>query len=146
MLKSILVGTTGLLLLITPSSAKSVPELSGSYALNYSVICQAVESSSPGITIVESVIAKFDRSDGMVQLTGTETSGDLVVWSGGTAGVTQSGVSQSQTYSNTATTVTFDALTYSAVYGPVSDGIAQSMLVSGIPNAGCTLSGTFIRQ
>jgi hypothetical protein len=66
--------------------------------------------------------------------TGTEISGDLVVWKGGTAALTQNTVSGSNTYSNTATTLTIGTVTVNVAikYSCGASNIACSVLGKGV--------------
>jgi len=119
-----------------------IPVLSGTYALNYTEICQAyLTGSSPGSVTVESVTAAF--APHTVTIAGTKTSGGLVIPKGFVGGTFfQKPVSKSYKYSNDATTLTIDGIAFNIVYGPISNRIAQSFVFSGASSAGCAVSAT----
>jgi hypothetical protein len=119
-----------------------VPTLSGSYAVNYTEICQGyLSGSSPGSVTVESVTATF--APHTLTIAGTKTSGDLVIPKGLVGGTFfQNPVSKSYQYSSTATTLTLSGATFNIVYGAVSNRVAQSFVFSGASNAGCAVSAT----
>lgn len=146
MLKRIFATATALALLTAPAFA-AVPAISGKYALGASGTCQAIQSGSV-VGLIESLneLANFDSTTGMVKFTGTGIFGDLVVWTNGTSGYETKTINQTQTYSNTATTVTVNGITYNIVYGPVKNGIAQSAIYNGFDANGCPVTGVAIRQ
>lgn len=140
-----MVGAAALTLFAVPAGA-SVPALSGKYALGGSGTCQALESgSSPGA--IESVIetAKFDPATGMVKQTATSITGDLLAWTG-TTGYHTKRNSKTVTYSNTATTLTLNGITYNIVYGTVTNGIAQFAAFNGFDKNGCAITATMTRE
>jgi len=119
-----------------------IPTLSGSYAVNYTEICQGyLSGSSTGSVSVQSVTATFAPQ--MVTIIGTKTSGDLVIPKGLVGGTFfQNPVSKSYKFSNDATTLTFGGTTFNIVYGTVLNRVAQSFVFSGASNAGCAVSAT----
>ncbi len=136
---------------LASASHAAVPQISGKYATNYSEICQQNNPNIPvkgvGATYNQILVANFDPSTGTVTLTGTAVYGPLT---GNYTALTQSSVSQSGTYSNTANTLTMtlsgQTATFNVAYGPVKKGVAQSAVFGGIDFAGCAASGTAIRQ
>lgn len=134
----------------TPAFAKVpvllVPKLSGAYALNYTEICQGyLSGSTPGSVTVETGTATFDTKT--VAITGTKTSGDLVIPKGLVGGTFfQKPVSKNYKYINDLTTLTINGVTYSVTYGASVEQVAQSFVFSGPNGAGCVVSATaFIR-
>src|SRR5690348_12667785 len=125
MLKPALLMATSLVFLSVPAFA-TVPIISGKYAVSVSATCQAIQTGSNG-GVIESLneIANFDSANGTVKITGTGIFGYLVVWSGGTSGYQTQTINQDQSYSNTATTITVNGITYNIAYGHVKKGIAQ---------------------
>jgi hypothetical protein len=123
-----------------------VPTLSGSYALNYTEICQGyLSGTNPGSVTVESVTATF--APHTLTIAGTKTSGDLVIPKGLVGGTFfQNPVSKSYKYSNDITTLTLGGTTFNIVYGPISNRVAQSFVFSGASNAGCAVSATGFHQ
>jgi len=140
-------AATAAVLLPAHTFAGTVPTLSGKYATSYNEICQQNNPNIPvqgtGATYTEAVVADFNATAGTVTLKGSEIYGPLV---GGYVALTQSPLSESTTFSNTATTVTIGTTTYNVVYGPVKKGVAQSAVLTGIDSAGCAASGVAIRQ
>jgi hypothetical protein len=141
-LKSILVSITALALLAVPASAGKVPQLSGKYAFNFNITCQVASGDPFGLIETQVVVAKFNPSSGMVTMTGAQSSGELVVGSGGNPGTTTVPISVTEAYSNTDTTLDLQGVTYGAAFGPVAGGVAQSVLISGVPDSGCVLVGS----
>ena len=119
-----------------------IPTLSGSYALNYTEICQGyLSGTSPGSVSVQSVTATF--APHTLTIVGTKTSGDLVIPKSLVGGTFfQKPVSKSYPYSNSTTTLTLGGTTFNIVYGPISNRVAQSFVFSGASNAGCAVSAT----
>ncbi len=149
MLKPIFVTAATYSLMLAPASAANVPALSGSYATSLNEVCQANLNNNEvntGETHSETAIVIFNSNTGTVMLNGTDTSGALVVMGGTPVGYSQSPISGSGAYTNTATTVTLAGQTFNVAYGPVKKGIAQSLTFSGIAAGNCALSGTSIRQ
>lgn len=143
----LLTSVVGLALMATPAVARSVPALAGNYATNYNQTCQAVQSTAdPGSTYQAVFLSTFDSVAGTVHEEGSAVSGGLVVWTGGVSGMTISTISKDSSYSNTGNTVTFDGVIYSVFYGPVKKGIARSLVLIGIPAAGCAVSIILIGQ
>ena len=143
----LLMSVVGLALIVTPAFARHVPALSGKYASNYNQTCQALQSTAnPGSTYQSIFVSNFDSASGTVQLDGTASSGALVVWTGGSEGMTDWIVHKNSVYSNDATTATFDGVVYSVVYGSMKNGIAQSAVFSGQPIADCAVSIVLIHQ
>ena len=138
-------------LFATSAIAGTVPILSGKYATSYNEICQQNNPNIPvegaGATYTQILVANFNPSKGTVALNGTSVYGPLV---GTYTALTQTSMSGSGTYSNTATTLTVtfsgQSATYSIAYGPVSKGIAQSAVFGGIDQSGCAVSAVGIRQ
>ena len=143
----LLISVMGLALMATPAFAKAVPIISGKYAGSYSQTCQAIQATNdPGSTDQAVTLTTFDPVSGTAQLNGVETIGSLVVWTGGNAGMQDSGTHKSLVYSNNATTMTVDGVVYHIAYGPVKNGIAQSFIVSGQPFPNCAVSIVLIHQ
>ena len=143
----LLTSVLGLALMATPAFAKGVPIVSGLYAGTYSQTCQALEATANPGSIFQSVtLTNFDPASGTAHLQGAASSGALVVWTGGTEGMTDSFINKSIVYSNTATTFTSDGVVYNAAYGPVKKGIAQSVVLSGQPFPDCAVSIVIIHQ
>jgi hypothetical protein len=130
----------------TPAPAKVpvllIPVLSGTYALNYTEICQGyLSGSTPGSVTVESLTASF--ASPTVKIAGTKTSGDLVIPKSLVGGTFfQKPVSKSYQYSNTPTKLTINGVALNIVYGPLIQQIAQSFVFSGASSAGCAVSAT----
>jgi len=123
-----------------PAKAGPAPEISGKYALNINAICEN------GQIQTELAIADFNHRSAMSQITGIIIISGTI---GSSAGLEQfKGPNTKQPFSNTATTVTITDTTYNAVYGPITNGIAQSLIFTGISvlDNKCALSGTAIRQ
>jgi hypothetical protein len=126
-----------------PSTAKP-PVLSGSYVYSWSESCL-----TPALaTSVASGLASFDSTTGTATLKdwNTSHSGNKYVL------LSESG---SATYSNTATTLTFNpgtanATTYKVTYGAVTGGIATYVSYVGVvvdsENASCADLATLMRQ
>ena len=123
-----------------------VPKLSGTYAINYTEICQGyLSGSSPGSVTVETGTAAF--ASGMVKITGTQTSGDLVIPKGLVGGTFfQNPVSKQYKYSNDLSKLTIDGVAYNVAYGPSVEQIAQSFVFSGPNGDGCVVSASAILQ
>ncbi|HEY5046580.1 MAG TPA: hypothetical protein VII49_00985 [Rhizomicrobium sp.] len=146
MLKSVFVVATTLTLWAMPTWAATVPTISGKYISTFNAICQAVDSNQDGLIDNGAEVTNFDSSTAMLHTTGYGIDGSLVVWPGGTAGLTQFKLSQTAPYSNTATTLTIDGIVYNVVYGTVKNGIAQSLAISGIGPNGCATAIAAFRQ
>lgn len=146
MLRTSIFSATLLALIAVPAWAGKAPQLSGKYAFNFNITCQ-VENGVPfGLIETKVVIAKFNPSSGMVSMNGAQTSGELVVGDGGSPGTTTVPISVTEAYSTTDTTLVLQGVTYGAAFGPVSGGVAQSVLISGAPDNGCVLVGNGIHQ
>ena len=134
----------------TAASAKVpvllVPKLTGTYALSYTEVCQGyLSGSTPGSVTVETGTAAF--AAGSVTITGTKTSGDLVIPKGLVGGTFfQNPVAKTYKYSNDLSKLTIDGVAYNVAYGPSVEQVAQSFLFSGPNGAGCVMSGTAILQ
>jgi hypothetical protein len=134
----------------TAASAKVpvllVPKLTGTYAINYTEICQGyLTGSSPGSVTVETGTATF--AAGTVKIAGAKTSGDLVIPKGLVGGTFfQIPVSKQFNYSNDLSKLTIDGVAYNVAYGPSVNQIAQSFLFSGPDGAGCAVSASAILQ
>jgi hypothetical protein len=134
-------------LIFAPALAGSVPTISGKYATAYNEICQANNPSNPtpgvGETYSQTVIASFDSKAGTVKITGTSVTGPLI---GNYVALSQSPISESGPYSNTATTLSIGGATFNIAYGPVKNGIAQTAVFGGISSGGCAATAVAIRQ
>lgn len=142
-------GATAALLVCGPAMAQTVPVLSGKYAATYNEICQAGTNTtnySAGATYNQILVADFDNAKKTVKLTGTSVSGPLVVTNGAPAGLTQSPINTSYSYSNSATTITIGRDTFNALYGPLILGTPQWAVFGGITSGGCSASAVAIRQ
>jgi hypothetical protein len=147
-LNSVFVAATATIILAGPTWG-SVPKISGNYALNFTEVCQGVQSTNTsGFMNNYLVVGAFNSTSKTVQLTGTLTDGGLVVWDGGVAGLNQSAVSANFSYSNTATTFTVSGVIYNVAYGKSIKGVAQSAVWSGIgpDGPGCLETGTAVHQ
>lgn len=146
MLKSTLFASIALALIAAPANA-AVPKISGKYIVADSGTCQAIQDgSNPGLILSLIETANFDPATGMVKLTGVGVGGDLVVWSGGTAGYQTQTLSKTHSYSNTATTLTVNGNTLNIIYGAVKNGIAQSAVINGVDGNGCVSTVTAIHE
>jgi hypothetical protein len=132
-----------------PAVGQTVPVLSGKYATTYNEICQAgtnATSNSAGATYNQILVADFNNAKKTVKLTGISVSGALVVANGVPAGLTQTPINTSQSYSNTATTITIGGDKFNALYGPLILGMPQWTVFGGMTSSGCSASATAIRQ
>lgn len=145
-MRPILLAAVSLLFVCGVATA-ATPVLSGKYVTNYNEICQANgQSGNDGASYAQAVIADFDSAKGTVKITGTSIEGPLTNAKCCSTNYTSSPVSESGSYSNTATAITIGQSTYSIVYGPVKNGIAQSATFVGISNGGCSASAMAVRQ
>ena len=147
MLKRTIIIVTSGALFASNAWAVKVPKLSGKYALSSTVTCQSNPPTDAfGLIDAKVVIANFNVRSGEVSMVGAETQGELIVASGGNPGTSTSPVGVTDSFSNDATTLTLNGVTYAAVFGPLSNGVAQSVQFSGRPQNGCVLLGTGIHQ
>jgi hypothetical protein len=122
-----------------------IPKLSGTYAINYTEICQGyLSGTSPGSVTVETGTASF--AAGAVKIAGTQTSGDLVIPQGLVGTFFQKPVSKDYKYSNTPTQLTIGGVTYNVTYGRSVQQVAQSFAFSGPNGAGCVVSASAFIQ
>jgi hypothetical protein len=142
------VSAVALLPMVQPALA--APEISGSYSLSSTELCQAVLKTdgarTPGVMKNGLAVANFDNSSGTVSGTLAEIGGDLVVWTNATTGLSQDSRSFDVSYSNTGTTFTVNGVTLNVAYGSVQGGIAQSFQWNGANSNGCLIIGTAIHQ
>lgn len=136
--------------------------LSGNYLTTYSEYCQPslsivytggkvtqVNVNSAGSITNSVVVANFNPNTCTLQITGQQNNGSDLLLSDnignnfGTPFAT-SPVSQSDPYSNTATTVTIAGNVYQAIYEPQKKGIASSVALVGNNSVGCAdvINGT----
>ena len=143
-----IVSAISVLLIVQPALA--APEISGSYSLSATELCQALLRVDgfryPGVMKNGLTVANFDDSSGTVTGVVKEIGGDLVVWTNATPELTQDSRSFNLTYSNTDSTLTVDGVPLNVTYGPVQGGIAQSFQWNGVNSAGCLLTGTAIHR
>lgn len=114
-MKSILFASIAVACLAVPASASveaATPLLSGDYVMT--LINNCVQSG--GSVSQTTALATFDADAGTLKYKGFVADGNPLFM----IGVTGSGP-----YSNTKTTVTFNNITYKAIYGAVSGGVAQ---------------------
>jgi len=102
--------------------------LSGKYAVRFNEICLP-NGDAGGAASDDIIVVNFNTAKGTASLNGINDIGELV---GGNGVVTESAVSKSSPYSNTATTITLNGTTLTIMYGPVKKGIAQSFVAGGI--------------
>jgi hypothetical protein len=123
-----------------------VPKLTGTYAINYTEICQGyLSGSTPGSVTVETGTATFSSTT--VKIAATKTSGDLVIPKGLVGGTFfQNAVSKQFNYSNDLSKLTIGGVAYNVAYGPSLNQVAQSFLFSGPDGAGCAVSASAILQ
>lgn len=114
-MKKVLFASVAVLCLAMPAAASveaATPQFSGSYVMTLINNCVQSGSSVSQTT----ALATFDAEAGTLKYKGYVADGDPLFL----LGVTASGP-----YSNTKTTVTFNNITYKAIYGTVTGGVAQ---------------------
>ena len=129
------------------ATAGPLPLLSGLYAVTYNEVCQAnFNDSDPGAISTQTLYADFQHKT--VLLEGTSVTGALVVWKGGSSGLTASSINQTLPYSNDGTTVTINKVVYGIAYGPSKsrNGLVYSAVFGGISKPGCAVNATMIRR
>lgn len=134
MLKGFLLAAPLLVLFAMP--VKATPTLSGDYALNVTVTCQATPSFPSGEIYTKLMDANYtpsggDPLSGTVSVTGQEIYGPLIASSD--VGVTVATLSPySGAYSNTDTTLAATGVTWNIQYAAIgTGGIAKSYFTSG---------------
>jgi len=146
-------ATTGALFCLSGPAYPAVPEISGTYAVSVSVICQSnqttgAEGVAPGLFAYEWSIADFNEKAGTAQITTTFVDGSLVV-PNAASNLTQGNSNATDAYSQTSSTLTLAGTKYNVVYGLVVKDIAETFMFGGIltgqASNSCAESGTAIR-
>jgi len=141
--KANLIAAAVALLLCPSVGAKTPPELSGKYVVNYSFICQATDSSFPGTIHNEIYSADFAPKSKTVTITSISLQGSLVIWAG-VGGFSESTYSSTVNYSNTASKLQIGEPSYNVIYGAESNGIAQSFALN-VESGPCAYWATAVR-